>query len=67
VLVLWVVDHLDVGEDLPSCIVACRVYSPPAPFPFEQLEEGLRNRVAMAVASPVPAGFQIVLVQGLCH
>ena len=60
---LWVVEHLDVVEDICPGILACCVDLPANSLTLEQLEEALGHSVVMAVAAAAHAGDQMVLAQ----
>ncbi len=63
VAALWVVEHLDVIEDISPCILPGWVNLAANPLTLEQLEEALGHRVVMAVAPMAHAAEQIVVAQ----
>jgi len=63
VLALWIVEHLDVVEHVLPCLGARPVGPSPYPFPLEQVEEALRDRVVVTVAAPAHRMLQIVRSQ----
>jgi hypothetical protein len=55
------VEHLEVVDHVPSCVVARRVCAPSDPLPFQKLEEALGNGVVVTIFAPAFAGFEIAL------
>lgn len=60
---LWVIEHLDVVEDIGACVTARGVDLAAHALALEQLEEALGHRVVEAVAPPAHAADQVVLAQ----
>ena len=60
---LWVVEHLDVVEDIGPCLVAAGVDLATDSLPLEKLEEALGYSVVMAVAATAHAAHQVVIAQ----
>ena len=60
---LGVVEHLDVVEDIGSCVVAGRIGLAANALALEQLEEAFGHRVVVAVAAPAHAADQLVIAQ----
>ena len=60
---LWVVEHLDVVEDIGSGFITAWVDLTTDTFTFEQLEEALSHGVVVAVAATAHAGYEVVIMQ----
>ena len=58
---LWVVEHLDVVEDIGLGGIARRIDLAADAFALEQLEEALGHGVVVAVAASAHAGDQLVV------
>lgn len=59
----WVVEHLDVLEDVGSCLVVIAVDPSLNTLPLQELEEALHRCVVMAISSPTHAAYDVVLAQ----
>ena len=62
-LALWIVEHLDVFEHIPSGGSACGISLSPDPLAFQELEEALSDGVVVTVPASAHAGFQIMVFQ----
>ena len=60
---LWVVEHLDVVEDIASGLIPGGIDLASNALTLEQLEEALCHSVVVAVAATTHAGDQIVIAQ----
>lgn len=56
---LWVVEHLDVIEDIGTDIVLGQVILAAIRLALEQLKEAHPHRVVMAIATPAHAADQV--------
>ena len=55
-----IIEHFDVVEHILPCVGAGLVGSSPYPFPFEQIEEALRDSVIVAVPASAHRVLQVV-------
>ncbi len=62
-LALRVVEHLDIIEDVLSCVVSGFVGSASDAFALQEVEEALGDRVVVTVSPAAHAVFEIVLFQ----
>jgi hypothetical protein len=51
-LALWVIEHLDIIEHIPSSLVTCFVSPAANSLSFEQIEEAFNDSVVVAVTPP---------------
>ncbi len=63
---LWVIEHLDVVENILPGTVSGFVGSAPDTFTLQEVEEAFGNRVIVAVPSAAHAVFKIMLLQERC-
>ena len=63
VLAFWVVEQLDVFEDIPPSFFACAVFPPSDLLPLQELKEALGHRVVVTIAPAAHRMFQIVFAQ----
>ena len=59
-LALWVIEHLDIIEHIPSSLVTCFVNPAANPLSFEQIEEAFNDGVVVAVTPPAHRMLMIV-------
>ena len=59
-LALWVIEHLDIIEHIPSSLVTCFVNPAANPLSFEQIEEAFNDGVVVAVTPPAHRMLKIV-------
>ena len=59
-LALWVIEHLDIIEHIPSSLVTCFVNPAANPLSVEQIEEAFNDGVVVAVTPPAHRMLKIV-------